>query len=144
MKRLINSNKSYFGRRYRLNNNLLNYLQLLRNFSIRLLLFDQGVNMSILKSSLSSALPITYIRLRILIVLNWLMSAGILALLIVSIANEPWFMSAFNLSALPGADWMAAGLRAIAVLGFAATPLHYAVLIRLLAIRCKFLIIYLS
>jgi hypothetical protein len=72
--------------------------------------------------------------LQILIVLNWLMAAGILALLIVSVANEPWFMSAFKLTGLPGTDWMLTGLRAIMVLGLAATPLHYAVLKRLLAI----------
>ena len=90
--------------------------------------------MSIQKSSSSTALPIAYVTLQILIVVNWLMAAGILALLIVSIANEPWFMSAFKLSALPRADWMLMGLRAIMVLGFAATPLHYTVLKRLFAI----------
>jgi hypothetical protein len=62
------------------------------------------------------------------------MAAGILALLIVSVANGPWFMSAFKLSGLPGADGMLLGFRAIMVLGFAATPVHYTVLKRLLAI----------
>ena len=90
--------------------------------------------MSILKSSSSTALPIAYVVLQILIVLNWLMAAGILALLIVSIASESWFLSAFKLSAVTGADWVLMGFRAIAVLGLAATPLHYAVLKRLLAI----------
>jgi hypothetical protein len=89
--------------------------------------------MSIIKSS-STALPIAYVMLRILIFVNWLMAAGILALLIVSFANEPWFMSAFKFSALNGADRVLMGFRAIAVLGFAATPLHYVVLKRLLAI----------
>ncbi len=84
--------------------------------------------------SSSAALPIAHVAIRILIVLNWLMAAGILALLIVSIANEPWFMSAFKLSASPEAERVLMGLRAIAVLGFAAIPLHYAVLKRLLAI----------
>ena len=90
--------------------------------------------MSIQKSSSSTALPIAYVTLQILIVVNWLMAAGILALLIVSIANEPWFMSAFKLSASPEAERVLRGLRAIAALGFAAIPLHYAVLKRLLAI----------
>jgi len=90
--------------------------------------------MSIQKSSSSTALPIAYVTLQILIVVNWLMAAGILALLIVSIANEPWFMSAFKLSASPEAERVLMGLRAIAALGFAAIPLHYAVLKRLLAI----------
>ena len=84
--------------------------------------------------SSSAALPFAYVVLRILIVLNWLMAAGILALLVVSIANEPWFMSAFKLSASPEAERVLMGLRAIAALGFAAIPLHYSVLKRLLAI----------
>ena len=90
--------------------------------------------MSILKSSLSNALPIAYVMLQILIVLNWLMAAGILALLIVSIANEHWFMSALKLPPLPEGDWVLMGFRAIMVLGLTAIPLHYIVLKRLLAI----------
>ena len=43
-------------------------------------------------------------------------------------------MSAFDLSPSPEADRVVMGLRAIAVLGLAAIPLHYAVLKRLLAI----------
>ncbi len=89
--------------------------------------------MSILKSS-STALPIAYVTLQILIVLNWVMGAGILALLVLSGANKLWFMSAFKFSALTGADRVLMGFRAIAVLGLAAIPLHYAVLKRLLAI----------
>jgi hypothetical protein len=72
--------------------------------------------------------------LQILIVLNWLMAAGILALLIVSIANEHWFMSALKLPPLPEGDWVLMGFRAIMVLGLTAIPLHYIVLKRLLAI----------
>jgi hypothetical protein len=90
--------------------------------------------MSIQKSSLSTALPIASVMLQFLIVLNWLMATVILVLLIVSIANEPWFMTAFKLSALPGTDWMLIKLRTIMVLGLAAIPLHYIVLKRLLAI----------
>ncbi len=80
--------------------------------------------------SLSAALPIAYVALRTLIILNWLYGAAILALLVVSIANEAWFMSAFKLSASPDAERVLMGLRGIAVLGFAAVPLHYAVLKR--------------
>lgn len=90
--------------------------------------------MSIRNSTLSNALPIAHVMLQVLIVLNWLMAAGILALLIVSIADPSWFMSALKLPALPEGDWMLTGFRAIMVLGLAATPLHYAVLKRLLAI----------
>jgi hypothetical protein len=84
-------------------------------------------------ASSSAALPIAYVVLRILIVLNWLMGAAIVVLLVVS-PNEQWIMSAFKLSPSPEAERLVMGLRAIAVLGLAAIPLNYAVLKRLLAI----------
>jgi hypothetical protein len=84
-------------------------------------------------NSSSAALPIAHVVLRILIVLNWLSGAAILALLVV-MPNEQWIMSAFKLSPSPEAERLVMGLRAIAVLGLAAIPLNYAVLKRLLAI----------
>ena len=84
-------------------------------------------------ASSSAALPIAYVVLRILIVLNWLMGAAILALLVV-MPNEQWIMSAFELSPSPEAERLVRGLRAIAVLGLAAIPLNHAGLKRLLAI----------
>jgi hypothetical protein len=83
--------------------------------------------------SSSAALPIAYVVLRILIVVNWLGGAAILALLVV-MPNEQWIMSAFKLSPSPEAERLVMGLRAIAVLGLAAIPLNHAVLKRLLAI----------
>ena len=85
------------------------------------------------QASSSPALPIAYAVLRILIVLNWLMGAAILALL-VALPNEQWIMAAFKLSPSPEAERLVMGLRAIAVLGLAAIPVNYAVLKRLLAI----------
>jgi hypothetical protein len=84
-------------------------------------------------ASSSAALPIAYVVLRILLVMNWLLAAVILALLFVS-PNEQWIMSAFDLSPSPEAERLVMGLRAIAVLGLAAIPLNYVVLKRLLAI----------
>src|SRR5882724_10245546 len=84
-------------------------------------------------TSSSAALPIAYVMLRILIVVNWLGGAAILALLVV-MPNEQWIMAAFKLSPSPEAERLVMGMRAIAVLGLAAIPLHYAVLKRLLAI----------
>src|SRR5688572_28146382 len=81
----------------------------------------------------SAALPIAYVMLRILIVLNWLLGAAILALLVAA-PNEQWIMSAFKLSPSPEASRLVMGLRAVAVLGLAAIPLNYSVLKRLLAI----------
>ena len=84
-------------------------------------------------ASSSAALPIAYVALRILIVLNWLMGAAILALLVV-LPNEQWIMAAFKLSPSPDTDRLIMGLRAIAALGLVGIPLNYAVLKRLLAI----------
>src|SRR5438093_6175557 len=85
------------------------------------------------KPASSAALPIAYVVLRILIVLNWLMGAAILALLVV-MPNEQWIMAAFKLSPSPDAERLIMGLRAVAVLGLVGIPLNYAVLKRLLAI----------
>jgi signal transduction histidine kinase len=84
-------------------------------------------------ASSSAALPIAHVLLRLLIVVNWLMVAVILALLLV-LPNERWITSAFKLSPSLEAERLVMGLRAIAVLGLAAVPLNYAVLKRLLAI----------
>jgi len=83
--------------------------------------------------SSSAALPIAFVVLRILIVVNWLGGAAILALLIVT-PNEQWIMSAFKLSPSPEAERLIMALRLIAVLGLVAIPLNYVVLKRLLAI----------
>ena len=84
------------------------------------------------KASSSAALPIAYVVLRILIVLNWLSGAAILALLLI-MPNERWIMSAFDLTPSPEADRLVMGLRAVAVLGLIAVPLNHLILKRLLA-----------
>jgi hypothetical protein len=84
-------------------------------------------------NKLSTALPIAHVVLRILVVLNWLMGAAILALLVV-MPNEQWIMAAFKIPPSPDADRLIMGLRAVAALGLATIPLNYVVLKRLLAI----------
>src|SRR5438128_10496414 len=84
------------------------------------------------RTSSSAALPIAYAVLRILIVVNWLMGAAILALLVV-MPNQQWIMAAFKLSPSPDTERLIMGLRAIATLGLVAVPLNYVVLKRLLA-----------
>ena len=79
------------------------------------------------------ALPIANVVLRILVVLNWVGGAAILALLVV-IPNERWIMSAFKLSPSLDAERLVMGLRAIAALGLAVIVLNYLILKRLLAI----------
>jgi hypothetical protein len=84
-------------------------------------------------SSSSAALPIVHVVLRILIVVNWLYGAAIVALLLV-MPHEQWIMAAFKISRSPDAARLIMGLRAIAVAGLATVPLNYAILKRLLAI----------
>jgi hypothetical protein len=84
-------------------------------------------------NKLSPALPIAHIVLRILIVVNWLGGAAILALLLI-MPNEQWIMSAFHLSPSPDTERLVMGLRAVAALGLVTIPLNYIVLKRLLAI----------
>ena len=84
-------------------------------------------------ASSSAALPIAFIVLRIMIILNWVMCAAILALLF-AIPNEQWIMAAFKLSPSPDADRLVMGLRAAALLGLVVVALNHAGLKRLLAI----------
>ena len=86
------------------------------------------------KPTSSAALPIAYVALRILIVLNWIGGAGILALLVVVIINEQWMMTAFKISPSPDGERLVRGMRAVAGLGLVAIPLNYVLLKRLLAI----------
>ena len=80
----------------------------------------------------SAALPIAYVVLRIVIVLNWLLGAAIVVLL-VAMPTERWIMSALHLSPSPEADRINLGLHAIALIGLATIPLNHAVLKRLVA-----------
>ena len=83
--------------------------------------------------SYPAALPIAFVVLRILVVLNLLLGAGSLVLLLVS-PNEQWIMSAFKLSPSPDTDRLIWGLRAVALVGLAAIPLNHIVLTRLVTI----------
>ncbi len=81
----------------------------------------------------SAALPVAYVFLRILVIVNWIGGAAILALLVV-MPNEQWIMAAFKLSPSPEASRLVMGLRGIAVLGLVTIPLNHVGLKRLLAI----------
>ena len=82
----------------------------------------------------SSVFPVARVALRIVIVLNWLFGAGILALLIATLVAEQWTFTALGISPSSQIRSMIVGLRAIAALGVVAVPLNDAVLRRLLAI----------
>jgi Protein of unknown function (DUF2975) len=81
----------------------------------------------------SAALPISYVVLRILIVLSWIWGACILALLAYTFINEPWTMKALGVADYPEAHAVLMGMRAIAALGALAILLSIASLKRLLA-----------
>jgi hypothetical protein len=83
--------------------------------------------------SSAAALPITHVVLRILIVVNWVGGAAILALLVL-LPHEQWIMISFKLSPSPDAERLIMGMRAIAVLGLVAVPINHVILKRLLAI----------
>jgi len=82
----------------------------------------------------SAALPIAYVVLRILIVLNWFYGAAILALVAFTFVNEPWFMRAIDIPTGTDPRPIMMGLRAIAALGILAVPLNHLILTRLLRI----------
>ncbi|SRR6266508_776440 len=84
-------------------------------------------------ASSSAALPIAYVVLRILIVVNWLSGAAIFALLLWSLTHEQWTMTALGVPPSPESQPLIIGMRAIAALGLAAIPLNYGVLKRLVA-----------
>ncbi len=81
----------------------------------------------------NAALPITYVVLRILIILNWVLGACILGLLIFSFVNEPFLLRALKLGSVEENPSLVIGIRAVAALGLASIPLHYAILKRLVA-----------
>ena len=83
--------------------------------------------------SRSTALPIAYIFLRILTLLNWLGGAAILALLIATIVAEDWTFRALGITPESGIPSMIMGLRLIAGLGLVGVLLNNAILKRLVA-----------
>jgi hypothetical protein len=80
----------------------------------------------------STALPIAYVFLRILIVLNWFFGACILGLLLFTFVNESWTMRALGVAGMSDAPTVMWAMRGIAALGVATVPLNYMILKRLL------------
>lgn len=76
-----------------------------------------------------AALIASRIVLHILIVLNWIYGAAILALITFSFTSASWLMPALKVTAP-----MMQGMRAVALLGLLCIPLYYVILRRLLDI----------
>ena len=81
----------------------------------------------------SAALPIAHVGLRILIILNWIYGAIVLAILVGMFAAEQWTMTALGVPPSAQSGPLIIGMRAIAALGLVAVPLNLAVLKRLVA-----------
>ena len=79
-------------------------------------------------------LSVASVTLRVLVVLNWLGGAAILALLLATIIAEQWTFTALGIPPSSEIRPMMTGLRAIALLGLVAVPLNHTVLWRLAAI----------
>jgi hypothetical protein len=81
-----------------------------------------------------AVLVATWITLRVLIVLNWILGALIFALLAISIQAEEWTWRALGVGAVQSHESVVAGMRAIMVIGIVGTPIAYVVFSRLLRI----------
>ncbi len=82
----------------------------------------------------STALPIAWIALRILVVINWLSGLAIFILLTATVVAQDWTFTALGITEASGIPLMIMGLRAIAALGLAAVALNDTILRRLLRI----------
>lgn len=81
----------------------------------------------------SSTLPMAWVLLRILVVLNWFFGACILGLLGYTFVNEEWTMRALGVAGMSDATQVMWAMRGIAALGVIACPLNHMILTRLLA-----------
>ena len=81
----------------------------------------------------STALPIAWIFLRILMLLNFLSGAAILALLTATVVAQDWTFRALGITPESGIPGMIIGLQAIAAMGVLAIVMNHGILRRLLA-----------
>lgn len=82
----------------------------------------------------SAALPVAYIAVRLLILLNWISGAAILALLAATVAARDWTLQALGITPESWIIPILPGLQAVAALGLVGVFLNYLILRRLLAI----------
>jgi hypothetical protein len=82
--------------------------------------------------SFPAALPVARIVLKLLVVLNWLYAAVVLAILAGLVSNPAWTMTALGFSPEDQTAALITGVRLIALVGLAAVPLNLIVLRRLL------------
>ena len=80
----------------------------------------------------STALPLAYVVVRLLVVLNWLYAGVVVAILVGLFTRPEWTMTALGVSEAARTATFLIGLRAIAALGLVAIPLNLGLLKRLL------------
>src|SRR5258708_32429663 len=83
----------------------------------------------------STALPIAYVVLRVLIVVNWIYGAIVLAILVGMFAAEQWTITALGVPPSPQSRPRFMGMRAIAARGLVADQLNHTLLKRLIAMQ---------
>lgn len=84
--------------------------------------------------SLVPALTASRVALRILLIINWVYGAAILAGLIASFTVKIPVMTAIGVPPSPETESLIEGMRTMALLGLVSIPLHYLILRRLLDI----------
>ena len=82
--------------------------------------------------SFPAALPVARIVLKLLVVLNWIYAAIVLAILVGLLSNPAWTMTALGFAPADQTAALITGVRLIALVGLAAVPLNLIVLRRLL------------
>jgi hypothetical protein len=80
-----------------------------------------------------AVLPVAFVAIRILIIVNFVAGGAILALLGVTFWKELWAMKALGIAAFPDPHAALTAMRAIAALGIVAAFLNYGLLQRLVA-----------
>jgi signal transduction histidine kinase len=80
------------------------------------------------------ALPVAYVVLRILILLNWLYAGVLVTILVASVTSQQWTFRALGVPVADLVTPLLMGMRAIAVLGLVTVPMNLAMLERLVAI----------
>ena len=83
---------------------------------------------------ISTALTVSHIVLRILIILNWAFGAFVFAIFVGMFAAGHWTMTALGFGADADSGPLILGMRLIPALGLVGVPLNFIVLSRLLAI----------
>jgi hypothetical protein len=81
----------------------------------------------------AATLPIAYLTLRILVVLNWVYGAVLVTILVASLTHERWTFTALGVPVSAQTSSLVTGIRVIAGIGLLTIPLNLAMLKRLIA-----------